>query len=112
MPAPYATADELATAVRVQVTAKNSAQLDLCVAAASEEIDHELDRLESEPLPDPAPALIHEVCIARGVEWWKANDAAFGVVGFESTGVLSAPRDGFARHAADLIPFHQQFGIA
>jgi hypothetical protein len=109
---PYATGDELAAAVRVQVTAKNSDQLDRCVAAASEEIDHELDRLDTDPLPDPPPALVHEVCIARGVEWWKANDAAFGALGFDNTGVLSVPRDGFARHAADLIPYHQQFGIS
>jgi hypothetical protein len=110
MPAPYATADELAAAVRVTVTAKNQAQLEACVAAASEEIDHDLDR--ADPLPDPPPALIHEVCVARGVEWWKANDSAFGVIGFDNTGVLNTPRDGFARHSADLIPYHQQYGIA
>lgn len=112
MPAPYATAEDLAAAVRVQLTAKNTEQLESCVAAASEEIDHQLGRLESDPLPDPPPPLVHQVCIARAVEWWKANDAAFGALGFDGTGVLAAPRDGFARHAADLIPYQETYGIA
>jgi hypothetical protein len=94
MAAPYATAEDLAAAVRVQVTVKNQDKLDSCVAAASEEIDH------GHVIPDPTPALAHEVCIARGVEWWKANDAAFGAVG------------GFARHEAALIPYQVTFGIA
>jgi hypothetical protein len=106
MAAPYATAEDLAAAVRVQVTVKNQDKLDSCVAAASEEIDH------GHVIPDPTPALAHEVCIARGVEWWKANDAAFGAVGFENTGVLAAPSDGFARHEAALIPYQVTFGIA
>lgn len=117
----YATRDELAAALRVAVTVKNSDLLDACVAAASAEIDHETDRYPGDPDADPAvpgtpidPAdpLAHMVCIARGVEWFKANDAVFGVVGFADTGVLAAPRDTFGRHAATLIPLRQQFGIA
>ena len=50
--------------------------------------------------------------VLRGVEWWKANDAAFGVIGFDDTGALQAPRDGFARHAATLNPLKQQWGVA
>ena len=48
----------------------------------------------------------------RGVEWYKANDAAFGVIGFAETGALRAPRDSFARHGWTLIPLKQQFGVA
>jgi hypothetical protein len=112
MPAPYATADELASAVRVQVTDKNRALLESCASAASEEIDHQLDRPDDEPLPDPPPGLVHMVCLARGVEWWKANDAAFGALGFDNTGVLRAPKDGFDRYANDLIPYQIRFGLA
>src|SRR5262245_46739777 len=108
----YATADELAARLRIQVTAKNQPALESCIAAASAEIDHALDRLPDNPLPDPAPALIVETCIARATEWWKASDAAFGVIGFADTGALAAPRDSFARHAATLIPYTEQFGIA
>lgn len=113
----YATEDDLAAALRVQVTVKNSDLLAACVAAASAEIDHETDRFpgnDTDPATpiDPDDPLAHMVCIARGVEWYKANDAVFGVVGFADTGVLAAPKDTFGRHAATLIPLRQQFGIA
>jgi hypothetical protein len=107
----YATADELAAALRVAVTVKNQADLERCVAASSEEIDQYCDLPAGELLPDPAPPLVASVCIARGVEWWKANDAAFGAVGFDGTGVLSAPADGFARHARNLITYKARFGV-
>jgi hypothetical protein len=117
----YATPEELAAALRIAVTVKNSELLDACIAAASAEIDHETDRYPGDataepPIPgtpiDPADPLAHMVCIARGVEWYKANDSVFGVIGFADTGVLAAPRDTFGRHAATLIPLRQQFGIA
>lgn len=112
MAPPYATADQLAQALRVQVTPKTQPWLDACVAAASAEIDHAVDRLADDPMPTPTPALATVVCVARGCEWWKANDAAYGGLGFADTGVLRVPTDSFARHAANLIPLTQRFGIA
>lgn len=109
--ATYASPDDLAAALRVSVSPKNQDLLEKSVAAASAEIDHQCGRDPLDPIPAGDP-LAHMVCIARGVEWYKANDAAYGVVGFDATGVLAAPRDGFARHAADLIPLVQTFGIA
>jgi hypothetical protein len=108
----YATPEQLAAALRVTVTPKNSDWLQSCVDAAASEIDHDLDRFPDDPLPVPPPALVVQVNVARGVEWFKANDAAFGGVGFADTGILTVPNDGFARHSAALIPLHQQFGIA
>jgi hypothetical protein len=108
----YATVDQLAAALRTQVTAKNSAQLQDCLDAASEEIDHQLGRPVDAPLPDPPPDVVSQTCVARAVEWWKASDAAFGALGFDGTGVLTAPKDAFARHAANLIPYQATFGIA
>ena len=107
----YATAAELAAALRVPVSDKNEDLLEASVAAASAEIDHQCGRDVTTPIPVDDP-LAHMVALARGVEWFKANDAAFGAVGFDATGVLTAPRDGFARHAADLVPLVQTFGIA
>ena len=107
----YATAAELAAALRIPVTEKNTALLEASVAAASAEIDHQCGRDVLDPI-DPADPLAHMICIARGVEWFKANDAAFGAVGFDATGVMTTPRDGFARHAADLVPLVQTFGVA
>ena len=108
----YATVDELAAALRVQVTVKNSGLLQSCLDASASEIDHALGRLSTDPLPTPTPALIVRVNVDRGVEWFKASDAAFGGVGFAETGILRVPADGFNRHAATLTPLTQTWGVA
>lgn len=108
---PYATVDELAQALRIRVTDTNTPGLQACLNAAAQEIDHEIDRREGEPIP-AGDALANRVNIARGVEWYKANDAAFGMVGFDEAGALTVPRDAFARHAQALTPLKQQWGLA
>ena len=109
--AAYATTDELATALRIRETPANTPILQACLDAAAAEIDHEIDRRADDPLAAD-DALANRVNIVRGVEWYKANDAAFGVIGFDQTGALTAPRDGFNRHAYELVPLKQQWGIA
>jgi hypothetical protein len=106
----YASVDELAEALRVRVTPGNTQLLTDCLDAAAEEIDSDLDR--SSPLPDPPPAAVKRCNVNRAVEWFKAADAAYGIVGFEQVGLLHAPRDGFARHAASITPFKQRWGLA
>jgi hypothetical protein len=105
----YATIDELAAALRVTVTAANQATLEACLAAAAAEIDHATDRLT--PLDETDP-LANRVNVLRGVEWFKSNDAAFGVIGFADTGALQAPKNTFARHAATLVVLKEQWGVA
>jgi hypothetical protein len=107
----YATIDQLAAALRISVTPANTPTLQACLDAAAQEIDHAVDRRVDEPIPS-GDALAERVNVLRGVEWWKSNDAAFGVIGFAETGALQAPRDGFARHERTLIPLKQQFGVA
>jgi hypothetical protein len=107
----YATVTELGAALSVNVTAANTDALQACLDAAAAEIDHECDRRADSPI-DPADALANRVNLVRAVEWWKSNAAAFGVIGFDQTGTLTAPRDGFNRHAYALTPLVQQFGIA
>jgi hypothetical protein len=113
----YATVDELAGALRLTVTPGNTAALQRCLDAAAREIDDTVDAFPP-VAPDPpwTPAgddlaLVKTVNILRGVEWWKSNDAAFGVMGFADTGALKLPRSTFARHAAELLPVKQQWGI-
>ena len=108
----YATVDELGQALRLtpQAVTAQTENLQACLDAAAQEIDHYVDRLELEPIP-PGDPLANRVNILRGVEWHKSNDAAFGVIGFDQTGALQAPRDGFARHGRTLIPLKQQFGV-
>lgn len=105
----YATPEQLAASMRVQVTPVTEPRLQSCLDAAAEEIDHALSGVV---MPAPVPELVVQVNIARAVEWWKASDAAFGALGFDNVGVLTAPRDGFARHHASLTPLLGTFGIA
>jgi hypothetical protein len=112
----YCTVEQLAQAVRTTVTAANTDYLQRCCDAASDEIDADLD-VERDaatwPVPDVVPAIIVSVAIVRAVEWYKANDAAYGVIGYTEAGALKAPKDTFARHAAVIDPYWKMsFGLA
>jgi hypothetical protein len=107
----YATTDELAAVLRLRLTPENTDALQACLDAAAVEIDHEVDRPADNPVP-PADPLANRVNLVRAVEWWKSNDAAFGIIGFDQAGSLQAPRDGFNRHAYALTPLKLGWGIA
>jgi hypothetical protein len=107
----YATVEQLAAALRVTVTPKNSEWLALCLDAAASVVDQLCDRPADDPMPDPPPALAVTENIAIGIEFYKANDAAFGAVGFADIGVMSVPADVYARHRNALIPIKVQFGV-
>src|SRR5215831_19857080 len=98
----YATVDELAAKLKIRVTPENTPALQACIDAAAVEIDHHIDVSADSPAVDPADPLAGQVNLARAVEWWKAADATFGVVGFTDTGALQAPKNTFARHALNL----------
>lgn len=106
----YATVDELAAALHVRIGAppNDAVTLQACLDAAALEIDHAVDR--TDPIPDQDP-LANRVNLLRAVEWFKANDAAFGVVGAVDSGTLAAPRSGMRRHTATLLPLVQGYGI-
>jgi hypothetical protein len=109
----YATVDELAAALRVTVTAQNTPMLQACLDAAAIEIDATIDLIDPTLGLDPAKLpLANRVNVLRGVEWFKSNDAAFGVIGTADTGALQAPKNTFARHAAALTPLEEQWGVA
>lgn len=105
----YATIQELAAALRVTITAANQDGLQACLDAAAVEIDDALDRTDP---PAPDDPLLNRVNLLRGVEWFKANDAAFGVIGITDTGTLQAPRNTFRRHAVALLPRKERFGVS
>lgn len=105
----YATVAELAEAVRARVTAASTPALQRAIDAATEEIDAYLDRAAPPATPS---ALVHAVCIVRGVEWYKANDAALGVLGNVETGTIQTPSSSFDRHAAVLTPLVENWGVA
>jgi hypothetical protein len=108
----WATPAELAAALRIAVTDANGAALAACCDAAAIEIVDAIDAADLADLPGPTDALCGRVNLLRAVEWWKANDAAFGLIGMGDTGALRVPRDAFARHASMLLPHKRRFGVA
>jgi hypothetical protein len=110
----YATVDELADALRVAVTAKNSDRLAKALDAAAEVCDHILARPATSTPYDiaTAPALLRQQNLSLGVEMFKASDAAFGVLGFADVGGTHVSRDVYDRHVAALIPLVETFGLA
>lgn len=108
----YADVDQLAAALHVKTTPEREPDLQRALDAAAAEIDQDLDRPIEDPLPDPVPAAIVQTNIDRAVEWYKAADAAYGIVGVEDTGAIRAPKDGFARHAQNITAYKHRFGIA
>jgi hypothetical protein len=109
----YATVDDLAAKLKIRVTPENTAQLQGCLDAAAQEIDHYIDAPAGSPAVDPADPLAGQVNLARAVEWWKAADATFGTVGYVDVGsnVAPRPKDSFARHQFNLIALKQQWGV-
>ena len=113
---PYATVEEVAWALHLARPPTNAdlEAMEACLGAAEAEVDSWVDWPED---PDPDSwteaqlALANRVTVLRAVEWWKANDAAFGLVGSAELGALRAPRDGFDRHRLTLWGLKQQWGV-
>lgn len=109
-PERYATAEQLAQELRTTASGVTRERMVRCLAVSSDEADHAVGiRHVTELEGSPVAA---SVVLARAVEWWKANDSAFGVIGFADTGALRAPRDGFGRHADALLPIGRAYGVA
>ncbi len=102
----YATVDELAAALRIALTPGNTPSLQACLDAAATEIDYAVGEIVNPPDP-----LLNRVNLLRGVEWWKANDAAFGSPAGQP-GTLQLPASSFAPHSATLTPLKSVFGVA
>jgi hypothetical protein len=103
----YATPSQLGEALEIRVTTENQALLQSCLDAAAIEIDHFL-----EGYTWPPGGLLERVNVNRGVEWFKAPATYNGGVGYTDTGVLAAPASGFERHAAALLPYKADWGVA
>jgi hypothetical protein len=104
---PLATVDELAIVLRGKFSPDQQEGLQLCIDAATAEIYSYVDPMTGvlgNDWSEYEGALANRACLARAAEWWRANDALFGVIGSGELGQLRAPRDGFARHAANRTP--------
>jgi hypothetical protein len=105
----YATTEQLAAALEIRVTPENSQLLRECLDAAAAEIDH---FLEGTPIVNPAQGAIVRTNVNRAVEWYKAPATYNGGVGFADTGMMASPASGFERHAAALLPYKRNWGVA
>jgi hypothetical protein len=105
----FATPEQLAEALDIRVTPENSQLLRDCLDAAMDEIIHCLGRV---PIISPPRGLIVRTNVNRAVEWFKAPATYNGGVGYEQTGVLASPASGFERHAAALLPYKTDWGVA
>lgn len=110
----YATREELAAVLNVEITAKNEAILDACLNAATTEIDHYLEGVTpGTVIIETDPGLLNRTCINRAVEWYKQPDLFGATVGYTEVGVLpNQVPSGFARHAAVLLPAKTAWGLA
>jgi hypothetical protein len=108
----WTTPEALAAALRTAVTDTNRDALQACCDAAALEIVDAIDAPDPASLPAVDDPLCQRVNLLRSLEFWKSNDAIWGVAGFAETGVVRTPRDGFARHALVLMPHKQGFGVA
>lgn len=104
----YASPELLAEALDARVSVANAQFLWDCLEAAAAEIDHFLGG----PIEGPVPPLVVRTNVNRAVEWVKAPASYNGGVGFDATGPLQAPSSGFERHAAALLPYRTQWGVA
>jgi hypothetical protein len=120
---PLATVEDLMVVLRGSFNSDQQEGLQQCIDAATAEIASEVDPVTGTLGIIATPegerdwntyekALANRVCLARSVEWWKANDSLFGIVGSAEIGALRAPRDGFSRHARSLGPLKEQWGFA
>lgn len=105
----YATVEQLAEALEIRATPENNQLLNDCLDAAATEIDHFLEGWE---VVNPAQGLLVRTNVNRAVEWFKAPATYNGGVGYTDTGVLPAPGSGFERHAAALLPYKADWGVA
>lgn len=109
----FCTVEQVAEALRITVTPANRATLEACCEAAATEIVASIDSPDPPDYAAEPDPLVNRTNVLRAVEWFKANDAAFGVLGIhESAGAIRTPRNPFIRHALTLLPLKQRFGLA
>lgn len=116
----YAKVNELADALhKTRFDGIEQKVAEDCLDSATAEIDSACDWFGGEPPPLEVLSVgqrsgLRRVCVNRGVEWWKAADAAFQMVGYSDIGILRTPREPFETHRRTLIDLglKEQWGIA
>lgn len=110
----FATTDELFRILKIRnPTAEQIVAGERVIAAATYEIEREIDRPDDDPLVGAQVSLAQEVCLERSVELWKQEEASFGFIGLGAeTGAAFTARNTWERHAFTLAPLKRQWGFA
>lgn len=110
----YADSDELARILKIRnpTTAQTDA-MDRVLDAATREIDAEIDLAADVALDSEQTALATQVCLRRAAELWFAQEVPLGVTGIGSEfGTTHLARNSWDKHAFDLAPLKNQWGLA
>ena len=82
------------------------------LAAATLEINAEIDREVSDVLAGAEVSLAQQVCLARAAELWKLEEVQFGVIMGSEFGAVHLARNSWDKHAYTLAPLKTQWGLA
>jgi hypothetical protein len=113
----YGTVAELARILKLRnVSDEQEIALRRVLAAASAEIDAEIDLADGESLTSGHVAIANVVCLERAAEHWAQQEIQFGLV-FTGDAALGGGAERIAnntweRHAAKLAPLKSQWGFA
>lgn len=108
----YGVVEELFRRLKVRTpTVDQTAQGELLLLMATEEIDSEIDLAAAADLTAGQIAIATEVCYKRAVELWA--EAPFGLIGLDNAEFATrTARDSWARYANMLAPCKNQWGFA
>jgi len=111
----YIETDELFRALGIRApTAEQVIQGERVLAAATWEIDREIDAPDDDPITGAEIALAQVVCKERAVEHWRQQESSFGLIAVEGLGgpAERIARDTWDRHAFTLAPLIRRWGFA
>jgi hypothetical protein len=106
----YGTTAELGRILKItRPTPAQLTAMDRVLAAASGEVNAEIDRVDA--LAGWQIQLATEVTLERAVEHWQQQEVPYGIWE-NAVGPVVVGRDTFDRHALKLAPLKQQWGMA
>lgn len=107
----YATVEQLAAKLKVNAVT-HEADLTRVLLASKIEIDTEIGYSLTEDNTADEVALATSVNLARAQDWWLLEGLPVGVIGLGGETPMFTPRDSWARHANNLAPLKNEWGLA
>jgi len=113
-PDTYGNVDELFRILKIRTpSAEQTAAGERVLAAASGEIDSEIDLAADVVLAGWQVSLATEVALERAAELWKEQETQFGLVGIGSEmGPVRIGNNTWEKYAMKLAPLKNQWGLA